>query len=58
MMEDFEYVAKKLDLTVSELQELFEGENKTYRDYKNNMVLITLGTKVMRILGLEKRVIR
>ena len=28
MMQDFEYVAKKLDLTVSELQELFDGENK------------------------------
>ena len=58
MMQDFEYVAKKLDLTVSELQELFEGKNKTFRDYKNNMALITLGAKVMRMLGLEKRVIR
>jgi len=58
MMQDFEYVAKKLDLTVSELQELFKGENKTYRDYKNNMFLITLGTKIMQMLGLEKRVIR
>lgn len=58
MIEEFEYVAKKLDLTVSELQELFEGKNKTFRDYKNNMALITLGTKVMRMLGLEKRVIR
>ena len=58
MKQDFEYVAKKLDLTVSEFQELFEGENKTYRDYKNNMFFIELGTKVMRMLGLEKRVIR
>lgn len=58
MLQDFEYVAKKLDLTVSEFQELFEGENKTYRDYKNNMALITLGTKVMQLLGIEKRVIR
>lgn len=58
MVQDFEYVAKKLDLTVSELQELFEGENKTYRDYKNNMALITLGNRVMRLLGMEKRVVR
>jgi len=58
MMQEFEYVAKKLDLTVSELWELFEGENKTYRDYKNKMALITLGTKAMRILGMEKRVVR
>ena len=58
MIQDFEYVAKKLDLTVSELMGLFKGENKSYRDYKNNMALITLGTKIMRVLGLEKRVIR
>jgi N-acetyl sugar amidotransferase len=58
MKQDFEYVAKKLDLTVSELQELFKGENKTYRDYKNKEALITLGTKMMRILGVEKRVVR
>ncbi len=58
MAKEFEYVAKKLDLTVPELQELFEGENKTYRDYKNNMGLITLGTKVSQMLGIEKRLFR
>jgi len=58
MTQDFEYVAKKLDLTVTEFQKLFEGENKTYRDYKNKMTLINLGTKMMQILGLENRVIR
>jgi hypothetical protein len=58
MIQDFEYVAKKLDLTVSEFQILFEGENKSYRDYKNKMTLITLGTKITQMLGIEKRVIR
>ena len=58
MAQDFEYVAKKLDLTVSEFQRLFEGENKSYRDYRNNMHLITLGTNILRTLGVEKRVIR
>jgi N-acetyl sugar amidotransferase len=58
MIQDFEYVAKKLDLTVSEFQKLFEGENKSYRDYKNKMALITLGTKTTQLLGIEKRVIR
>lgn len=58
MVQDFEYVAKKLDLTVAELQALFDGENKTYRDYKNNMKLINFGTSVMRFLGMEKRVVR
>jgi len=58
MMQDFEYVAKKLDLSVSELWNLFNGENKTYRDYKNSMPIIDLGTKIMRIFGLENRVVR
>jgi len=58
MIQDFEYVAKKLDLKVSELQQLFEGKNKSYLDYKNNMTLITFGTKVAQLLGIEKRVIR
>jgi len=58
MMQDFEYVAKKLDLSASELWNLFNGENKTYRDYKNSMPIIDLGTKIMRIFGLENRVVR
>ncbi|MFN0290505.1 N-acetyl sugar amidotransferase [Pedobacter helvus] len=55
---EFEYVAHKLDLTVEQLQEIFDGENKTYRDYKNKKNIISLGTKVMRLLGLEKRLFR
>lgn len=58
MSESVAFVAKKFDLTVAELQDLMEGENKTYRDYKNKMALITLGTRVMQILGIEKRVFR
>jgi len=55
---DFEYIAKKLDLTVSELQKLLDGENKTYRDYKNSMNLISLGTNILRIAGVQRAIIR
>jgi N-acetyl sugar amidotransferase len=55
---EFEYVADKLDLTVSELQEIFNGKNKTFHDYKNKISLIRLGAKAMSILGLEKRLFR
>jgi N-acetyl sugar amidotransferase len=58
MADEFEYVAKKLDLTTAEFQELFDGENKSFRDYKNNLFLITLGTKVSQLLGIEKRIFR
>jgi len=55
LMQEFEYVAKKLDFTTEELWSYFKGENKTFKDYKNNYKWITLGTKVMQLLGLEKR---
>jgi len=55
---EFEYVSRKLDLSTDELQEIFEGENKTYRDYKNKRALIGLGTRIMSALGLEKRLFR
>lgn len=58
MAQDFEYVAKKLGLSTIEFQELFDGKNKTYRDYKNSMTLINLGTDIMKMLGLEKRLVR
>jgi len=58
MAKEFEYVAKKLDLTVSEFREMFNGKNKSYRDYKNNMALITFGTRMAQILGIEKRLLR
>lgn len=56
--QDFEYIAKKLDLTVKELQEIMKGENKTYRDYKSNMSLINFGVRILRLLGVQKAIIR
>jgi N-acetyl sugar amidotransferase len=58
LRQEFEYVANKLDLTVEELQIIFEGENKTYKNYKNKKIILNLGKNVMRILGLEKRLFR
>lgn len=58
LKQEFEYVATKLGLSVAELQQIFEGENKTYRDYRNKRWLIGLGSDVMRWLGMEKRLFR
>ena len=55
--EDFEYIANKLDISISELRDLFNGENKTFRDYKNKMFILELGAKVIRFFG-ENRIIR
>jgi deoxycytidine triphosphate deaminase len=58
LKQEFEYVANKLDLTVDELQVIFNGENKTYRDYKNKKEIIDIGARAMTILGLEKRLFK
>lgn len=56
--QDFEYIARKLGLTVQDLQEIMDGENKTYRDYKSNRYLISLATKFLRVFGVQKVMIR
>jgi N-acetyl sugar amidotransferase len=56
--EDFEYIATKLGLAVEELEALRDGPNKTHLDYKNNTKLIDMGTRVMRLLGLQRSVMR
>lgn len=56
--QEFEYIAGKLDMSVGELRTLFEGENKTYHDYRNKRWAIGVGATVMRALGLENRLFR
>lgn len=58
LTQEFEFVANKLGLSVDELKAIFEGENKTYRNYKNKRWLIGLGTNALRMLGIEKRFFR
>jgi N-acetyl sugar amidotransferase len=55
---DFEYVATKLDIGVDALRELMRGPNRSYRDYRNSMFMINAGTQVLRLLGVQKAIIR
>ena len=52
---EFEFVANKLGLSVTELQEIFNGENKSFRDYKNKYKIFSLGGRLLNLLGLERR---
>ncbi len=52
---EFEFVANKLGLTVTELQQIFAGENKTFKDYKNKYFFIGICANIMQRLGLERR---
>ncbi len=58
LQKEFDYVADKLDLSKAELQKIFDGENKTFHNYKNKIKLIGLGAQVMQKLGLENRLFR
>jgi N-acetyl sugar amidotransferase len=58
LAEDFEYIATKLDLTVPQLQDIMAGPNKSYKDYRNAQSLIDLGSRVLRLLGIQKAILR
>jgi len=45
---DFEYIATKLGISVEELRGYHEAPNKTYRDYKSQQAIYTLGAPLMR----------
>lgn len=58
LQKEFEYVADKLGITKEELQVIFDGENKSFRDYRSKIKFIKLGATIMQKLGLEKRLFR
>ena len=45
-------------LDIVEFQALLKGPNRTFRDYKNAMAMIDLGARVLRAVGVEKRIVR
>ena len=53
--QEFEYVAKKMDLSTEEFREIYNAPNRTYRDYPNRSGLINLGTRTLQLVGLENR---
>lgn len=55
---EFEYIATKLGVTVTELRGYFDAPNKSHRDYKNQEWMFNFGAKVMRLLGREKSIKR
>jgi hypothetical protein len=58
LRQEFEYVAHKLDLSVAELQQLFDQPKRTYRDFRNKRDVIGFGANLLRTLGLERRYFR
>lgn len=55
IQEDMEYIAKKLGITKKEFEDIINGENKSYKDYKNSLGAIEFSIKIAKLLGVEKR---
>lgn len=55
LINEFKYVAHKLDLEVPELESIFQSPNKTFKSYRNKRTLIRLGARILKKFGSEKR---
>lgn len=52
------FLANKLNISANQLEGFFNGENKSFRDYKSNYFLIDFFTNILRFLKIEKRVMQ
>ncbi len=52
--EEFEYIATKLGVQVSELQDYLDAPNRSYLDYRSQQTIYAIGARIMRLVGWEK----
>lgn len=51
---DYDFIASKLRITVDELKKYHSIPIKSFRDYKNQEFLFTFGSRLTRLLGIDK----
>lgn len=56
--EDEKYIAGRLGISVTELEQIISGPRRTFEDFKNSWKMIQAGTAVLRKLGIEKKKFR
>ena len=56
--DDFEYVANKLGISVEELRHYHTMPRRTYRDYRNQEWLFSLGANTLKAFGVERAIKR
>ena len=49
-----EFISNKLDITQDELMEFFNLPLKSYKDYKSQESIFTVGANILKALGIEK----
>ena len=54
-MQDLDYIVEKLDMSKENFLEVMNGENKTFRDYKNSEKLLKSAIRLAMAVGMEKR---
>ncbi len=52
---DFNYISRKLDINIDDLNNIFLGSNKFYYNYKSKIKILKLITKVITNLKIENR---
>lgn len=55
---EFDFIARKLEISSEELRRYFTMPRKTYHDYKNQDQVFKLGARVLQLIGAEKAVKR
>jgi len=55
IQKDMEFIAKKLGITMIEFEGIINGENRTYKNYKNSLKFLSFLVKTSEFLGIEKR---
>jgi N-acetyl sugar amidotransferase len=58
IVDEFKYIATKLNITEDELRSYMEAPNKTYKDYRNQESLFVLGAKILKVIGAENAIKR
>lgn len=53
--QEFAFIANKLDLTVAQLREIFNGPNRRPSDYRSKQQLIEVSRNALAFLGMERR---
>ena len=52
--QEISFVANKLGVTTTDLNNFFKLPKRTYKDFKNQELLYDLGSKVMQKLNLQR----
>ena len=58
IVDEFKYIATKLNITVEELRSYMNAPNKSYKDYKNQESMFMLGARALKAFGVERAIKR